>query len=69
MSATPASAVSVESLTRQFGSFTIGRDRVVAELDAHATGLLDAPVTLGVAMDRTILIDADTRRTLPVARG
>ena len=55
--------------SRQFGSFTIGRDRVVAELDAHATGLLDAPVTLGVAMDRTILIDADTRRTLPVARG
>ena len=42
---------------------------VLDELDAHATGLLDAPVTLGITMDRTILIDADTRRTLPVGQG
>jgi multiple sugar transport system ATP-binding protein len=52
--------------SRLFGSFTIAGRRVVAELDAQAGPLLDKPISLGVVMDRTILIDAESGQTLLV---
>ena len=49
---------------RMIVSFTIGKRRVLAELDAHAPVGSDKTIRLGVAMDRTILIDSETGLTL-----
>jgi ABC-type sugar transport system ATPase subunit len=50
--------------SRLLGSFTIGNVRVTAELDSRARVSYEDPIRLAIDVERTILIEPDSGRTI-----